>query len=223
MEKFVQQYLSTYYYVKASEVGNDGIYYVNDDRRIPTPHSGSKLIKEIVTVFGLEDIDDSVKIIINNWAATIKPDVDLEFYWKTMEDLFAFPMAHQIAATTIGLDLVPVRPMDGPRGELLYMDFQYGVDTATGDSQTVTATTVVGRGGPINRNGRVYNEEIYRQSWGDMVAQLYENQQNHIVGELDHPTPEINITVNDRDDSIVQRTLEKWKDIIGISSRKFGE
>ena len=214
MEKFVQQYLSTYYYVKASEVGNDGIYYVNDDRRIPTPHNGSKLIKEIVTVFGLEDIDDSVKIIINTWAATIKPDVDLEFYWKTMEDLFAFPVTHRIAATTIGLDLVAVQPMDGPKGELLYMDFQYGVDTATGDSQTVTATT---------RNGRVYDEVIYRQSWGDMVAQLYENQQNHIVGELDHPTPEINITVNDRDDSIVQRTLEKWKDIIGISSRKFGE
>jgi hypothetical protein len=211
---FIQQYLSTYYYIKTSEVGNDGIYYVNDDRRIPTPHSGSKLIKEIVTVFGLEDIDDSVKIIINAWAATIKPDVDLEFYWKTTEDLFAFPITHQIAATTIGLDLVAVQPMDGPRGELLYMDFHYGVDTATGDSQTVTATT---------RNGRVYNEEIYRQSWGDMVAQLYENQQNHIVEELDHPTPEINITVNDRDDSIVHKMFNKWGAIIENSSRKFGE
>jgi hypothetical protein len=214
MEKFVQQYLSTYFYIKASEVGNDGIYYVNDDRRIPTPHSGSKLIKEIVTVFGLEDIDDSLKIIINTWAATIKPDVDLEFYWKTMDDLFGFPITHQIAATTIGLDLVAVQPMDGPRGELLYMDFQYGVDTATGDSQTVTATT---------RNGRVYDEEIYRQSWGDMVAQLYENQQNHIVEELDHPTPEIDITINDRDDSIVHKVFNKWGTIIENSKRKFGE
>jgi len=213
MEKFVQQYLSTYFYIKASEIGNDGIYYVNDDRRIPTPHSGSKLIKEIVTVFGLEDIDDSVKIIINTWAATIKPDVDLEFYWKTMDDLFGFPITHQIAATTIGLDLVAVQPMDGPRGELLYMDFQYGVDTATGDSQTVTATT---------RNGRVYNEEIYRQSWGDIV-QLYENQENHIVGELDHPTPSIDITMTDSDDSAVSRAIQKWSSLIGISSRKVGE
>jgi len=56
-----------------------------------------------------------------------------------------------------------------------------------------------------------------------MVAQLSENQQNHIFGELDHPTPAINITVNDRDDSIVYSALNKWKDIIGISSRKFGE
>ena len=166
MEKFVQQYLSTYYYIKTSEIGNDGIYYVNDDRRIPTPHSGSKLIKEIVTVFGLEDVDDNVKIIINNWALTIKPDVDLEFYWKMSDDLFAFPMAQQIAATTIAMDLVTEQPMDGPRGELFYMDFQY---------------------------------------------------------DNNEPISEINITVNDRDDSIVQRTLEKWKDIIGISSRKFGE
>ena len=166
MNLFIQQYLSTYYYIKTSEVGNDGIYYVNDDRRIPTPHSGSKLIKEIVTVFGLEDVDDSVKIIINDWAATIKPDVDLEFYWKTTENLFGFPITHQIVATTIGLDLVAVQPMDGPRGELMYMDFQY---------------------------------------------------------DNNEPIAEVNITVNDRDDSIVQKTLEKWKDIIEISSRKFGE
>jgi len=126
MEKFVQQYLSTYYYIKTSEIGNDGIYYVNDDRRIPTPHSGSKLIKEIVTVFGLEDTDDSVKIIINTWAATIKRDVDLEFYWKTMDDLFGFPIAQQIAAQTIGMDLVAVQPMNGPRGELSYITYQYG-------------------------------------------------------------------------------------------------
>jgi hypothetical protein len=209
---FIQQYLSEYYYIKTSEVGNDGIYSIIDERRIPIPFNGSKLIKEIVTIFGLEE--DVLKSYIESWAVSIKPDVDLEFYWKTTEDLFGFPITHQIAATTIGLDLVAVQPMDGPRGELLYMDFHYGVDTATGDSQTVTATT---------RNGRVYNEEIYRQSWGDMVAQLYENQQNHIVEELDHPTPEINITVNDRDDSIVHKMFNKWGAIIENSSRKFGE
>lgn len=200
MEKLVQQYLFQYYYIDTSEVGNDGIYYRLDENKWKSAHNGVKLINEIVTVFGLEDIDDSVKIIINDWAATIKPDVDLEFYWKTMEDLFAFPITHRIAATTIGLDLVAVQPMDGPKGELLYMDFQYGVDTATGESQTVTATT---------RNGRVYNEEIYRQSWGDMVAQLHENQQNHIVEELDHPS-----------DSVRQRAIDKWSSLIGISSRK---
>lgn len=203
MEKFVQQYLSTYYYLKTSEVGNDGIYYVNDDRRTPTPHYGSKLIKEIVTVFGLEDIDDNVKIIINDWAATIKPDVDLEFYWKTLEDLIGFPIVQQIAARTIGMDLVAVQPMGEPRGELFHMDYQCGIDPATGDSQTVITTT---------RTRRVYDEEIYRQSWGNMVAQLYENQQNqqnHIVEELDQSS-----------DSVMQRAIDKWSSLIGVSSRK---
>ena len=220
MQNYIQQYLSDYYYVKTSEVGNDGIYYINDDRRIPTPFNGSKLIKEIVTIFGLQE--DDVKPYIESWAVSIKPDIDLEFYWKTMDDLFGSPIAQQIAAQTIGMDLVAVQPISGPRVGLLYMDFQYGVDTATGDSETVTATTVVGRQGPTNRNGRVYDEEIYRQSWGDIV-QLYENQENHIVGELDHPTPSIDINMTDRDDSAVSRAIQKWSSLIGISSRKFGE
>ena len=220
MQNYIQQYLSDYYYIKTSEVGNDGIYYINDDRRIPTPFNGSKLIKEIVTIFGLQE--DDVKPYIESWAVSIKPDIDLEFYWKTMDDLFGFPIAQQIAAQTIGMDLVAVQPISGPRVELLYMDFQYGVDTATGDSETVTATTVVSRQGPTNRNGRVYDEEIFRQSWGDIV-QLYENQENHIVGELDHPTPSIDINMTDRDDSAVSRAIQKWSSLIGISSRKFGE
>jgi len=217
MEKYIQQYLSDYFYIKTSEVGFDGIYYKLDDRRFPTPFNGSKLIKEIVTIFCVNEHD--VKTIIHFWSLSIKPNVDLEFYWKTTEDLFGFPMAQRIAATTIGMDLVSVQPMDGPRGEL-YMDFQYGVDPSTGESETLTA--VVGRQGPTNRNGRVYDEEIFRQSWGD-IAELYENQQNHIVGELDHPTPDINIEINDRVDSAVSRAMQKWQNIIGISSRKLGE
>ena len=203
MEKLVQQYLFQYYYIDTSEVGNDGIYYRLDENKWKSAHNGVKLINEIVTVFGLEDIDDSVKIIINDWAATIKPDVDLEFYWKTMEELFGFPIAQRIAAQTIGMDLVAVQPMSAPKVELLYMDFQYD------NNEPVVMTGNTGRRGPTNRNGRVYDEEIYRQSWGDMVAQLHENQQNHIVGELDHPS-----------DSLIQRTLDKWSSLIGISSRK---
>lgn len=198
MEKFVQQYLSTYYYIKTSEVGNDGIYYVNDDRRIPTAHNGDKLITEIVTVFGLENVDGNIKIIINNWAATIKPDVDLEFYWKTTEELFGFPIAQQIAATTIGLDLVAVQPMEGPIVGLMYMDFQYD-----NNEPIAVVSGHTGRSGP--KNNRIYGEETFSQN----VMQLHENQQNYIVGELDHPS-----------DSVMQRAIDKWSSLIGVSSRK---
>jgi hypothetical protein len=36
------------------------------------------------------------------------------------------PLAMQVAAQTVGLDLVPVVPMNGPMGVLTYLDFVYG-------------------------------------------------------------------------------------------------
>jgi hypothetical protein len=38
---------------------------------------------------------------------------------------FDFPHVQQIAANTIGLDLVPVVPMDSPTGLLMYLDYKY--------------------------------------------------------------------------------------------------
>ncbi len=43
------------------------------------------------------------------------------------------PVAMKIAAQTIGLDLVAVKPTPGPKIDLLYIDFQYD-DTRLGDS-----------------------------------------------------------------------------------------
>jgi hypothetical protein len=123
MKKYIQQYLSEYYYIEISEVGNDGIYYKLNDNRWKTPHNGKRLISEIVTIFGLEE--EESKTIIIEWAVTLKPDVDLEFYWKSEDDLI-FPAVARVAAQTMGVDLVPVQPMDGPKGELLYIDYQYG-------------------------------------------------------------------------------------------------
>jgi len=46
------------------------------------------------------------------------------------------PVAMKIAAQTIGLDLVSVKPTPGPKLDLLYIDFQYDdVDTAVGRPQ----------------------------------------------------------------------------------------
>lgn len=48
------------------------------------------------------------------------------------------PLAMQVAAQTIGLDLVPVVPMPGPMGVLTYLDFVYG-----GGQTGVTGSTNV--------------------------------------------------------------------------------
>lgn len=37
-----------------------------------------------------------------------------------------FPIAMKVAAQTIGLDLVSVKPLSAPLGILPYMDYQYG-------------------------------------------------------------------------------------------------
>ena len=42
------------------------------------------------------------------------------------------PLAMQVAAQTIGLDLVPVVPMQGPMGVLTYLDFVYGGGRGSG-------------------------------------------------------------------------------------------
>ena len=51
------------------------------------------------------------------------------------------PVAMKIAAQTIGLDLVSVKPTPGPKLDLLYIDFQYDdVDTAQGRPQVFKYT-----------------------------------------------------------------------------------
>lgn len=37
-----------------------------------------------------------------------------------------FPIAMKVAAQTVGLDLVSVKPMSAPKPNLFYVDYQYG-------------------------------------------------------------------------------------------------
>jgi hypothetical protein len=135
MEKFLYQYLTEYYHIKTSQIGNYGIYLKTDVNK--APKNGLKLINEVKTVFYSDECeDDLVKEMINQWAEIVCPEVDLSFYWKTNEDIFhdiiGFPVITRIAAQTIGLDLVSVQPMSAPVGKLLYFDYQ-----ATNDEKEV--------------------------------------------------------------------------------------
>jgi hypothetical protein len=47
------------------------------------------------------------------------------------------PLAMQVAAQTIGLDLVPVVPMPGPMGVLTYLDFVYAGGKTAGTGADV--------------------------------------------------------------------------------------
>ncbi len=129
MEKFIYTYLSENYYIQTSEVGNHGIYQKYDDRRIPVPFNGDRLVKDVVTVFGVTKAE--AKGYIYRWALLIEPNVDLEFYWKTSEDLFnfIFPTIQHLSARTMSQDLISVQPMSAPTGDLLYIDYVYSKES----------------------------------------------------------------------------------------------
>jgi len=54
------------------------------------------------------------------------------------------PLAMQVAAQTVGLDLVPVVPMNGPMGVLTYLDFVYGGGKVPTVGQTGTGFATAG-------------------------------------------------------------------------------
>lgn len=55
------------------------------------------------------------------------------------------PLAMQVAAQTVGLDLVPVVPMQGPMGVLTYLDFVYagGINAAAGGLDSDAAPLLI--------------------------------------------------------------------------------
>jgi hypothetical protein len=126
MKKYILSYLTENYYLDKSEIGNAGIYAFDDDRHFKVPSNAKKLIEEIVTLFGYSFT--RTKWIIHDWAKSQHPDFCLKFYWSSHEidgNIF-MPIARQVAASTIGQDLVAVRPMTLPNGLLNYIDYQYG-------------------------------------------------------------------------------------------------
>lgn len=80
MEKLIFDYLSHNYYIKESQVGNDGIYNIDPTQIVPTPTNGEKLIKEIYDIFGLDE--NRSFIAVNDWCLAQKPTANLLFYWK---------------------------------------------------------------------------------------------------------------------------------------------
>ena len=74
------------------------------------------------------------------------------------------PLAMQVAAQTVGLDLVPVVPMQGPMGVLTYLDFVYGggrVTTAGGINGNsaplmIKVPLTIATGGDLAANDLLY-------------------------------------------------------------------
>ena len=89
MENIVKTYLKNNYYINTSQIGNDGIYKINDNPLENGPMYGEKLLDELITIFHLDKT--ILKKYVNEWAESKKEDVDLTFYWKTIEEIIGIP------------------------------------------------------------------------------------------------------------------------------------
>lgn len=167
MKRYVQPYLSSLYYISTSDLGNDGVYSLTDDRKYKSPVYGDVFLKELVDIFACSE--EEIKNIVHGWAVEQKSDVDLSFFWSTKEEILSgiFPIIERVAARTIAQDLVSVQPMSAPTGELHYFNFSY---------EGVTGAT--------NQNGRNYEvaENDADTRFENIIRVLQENQNNYIMG-----------------------------------------
>lgn len=181
MQKFVHLYLSASFVIRKTETNKDGkISIFGFDAIFPKSNGdseksfiyGDKLIKELVLAAYIDEV--RLRKFINEWVKINYPEADLKLYWLQLEP--EFPRVDRVVAQTMALDLVAVKPMDGPTGKLVYLDYQYTNEP--------------------NRNGRVYDREIFNEN----IAQLIRNQVNQIMGELDHKEPPIFVSSRKKKD-----------------------
>lgn len=86
--EFIFKYMNIQYDILTSQIGNDGIYRKNSDVIFEPPINGDKLVIELVTIFNYDK--ELIKNAINDWAKSIKHDVDLRFFWITNLPLSGF-------------------------------------------------------------------------------------------------------------------------------------
>ncbi len=81
MKKYIVKYLTENYYIDKSQIGNAGIYSLDDKREFKPPVNANILISEIVTLFDYPFT--RTRWLIHYWAKKQKLDYSLDFYWKS--------------------------------------------------------------------------------------------------------------------------------------------
>jgi len=88
------------------------------------------------------------------------------------------PLAMQVAAQTVGLDLVPVVPMQGPMGVLTYLDFVYGGGRGSGapinGALDTSAAPLLIKFSVTNDDGTAFqaNDVLYADQYNSSTTRL---------------------------------------------------
>jgi hypothetical protein len=124
------KYLTENYYIKKSDVGNYGIYLIDDNSRWATSINPKILIEELVKLFGFKYT--KTKWLIHSWVKLTNKNIDLKFFWSTNWYGF-FPTAKRVSSTLMATDLVNVEPLSTPTNEIHYMNIIYDLPTPNVD------------------------------------------------------------------------------------------
>lgn len=138
MEKMIQDYLTENYYVY-NKGDYDTIYTIDSEYQT----NGNQLLKDLLDIYGLEGVES--KLFIYRWCIKTDENIDLSTYWEKEEpkhlgwsrksglqmggvefESLMFPMVQRIFSRTLASDIVEVKPMSSPKGNLFYMDMVYG-------------------------------------------------------------------------------------------------
>lgn len=151
MLKLVHSYLTKNYIVTKRLDGESLISLINSD---PLNFIyWTNLSNELISIFSLDE--EELKLLVTKWAYSIDENANLKVYFETAPAFF--PTVTSVVASLISNDLVAVQPMDGPRGDLFYMDYQYGEP---------------------NRNNRIYSGETLAE-WNLRFGQLINDFENN--------------------------------------------
>lgn len=186
MKKFVHKYLDSFFEIKKSSTNADRKLTIYEFDAIVQKGTddlfhGNRLLKELVCAAYIDEV--TLKVWVEEWARSTKPLVDLTLYWQQEEPLLGdivMPLVRRVAAQTMAMDLVAVKPMETPKGLLHYIDYQIPTYHISGNTNTIK----------INKNGRRYNSD----AWNENIAQLLRNQENQLIGDLNHPDPPLFIS-----------------------------
>jgi len=121
MKKLIHKYLSDNYHV-------DNNYILLTSSEYKMRVTSDMLAQHVGVIFNLTK--KQLKWYVKSWLANVNPRFKLNDYWATPKAIswknIKFPKIRRVYPRTIASDLVSVQPMEGPTGQLFYMDFVYG-------------------------------------------------------------------------------------------------
>ena len=121
MNKLIHRYLTENYRILGNRVYTDKVYKL----------SSSTFVSELEKIFGLTK--KQLKWYVKSWVRKQNRNFDFDLWWSPSFNFITLPLVSRSFGQTITQDLVTVQPLDGPTGQLVYMDYIIGIDPAVVD------------------------------------------------------------------------------------------